>query len=54
MTKPSLDVYCRKKDIEIDLRFGLDYSRAEKRNPQEESQVNFMNLATTIEEIVDR
>ena len=54
MTKPSLDVYCRKKDIEIDLRFGLDYSRREKRNPQEESQVNFMDLATTIEEIVDR
>ncbi len=54
MTKPSLDVYCRKKDIEIDLRFGLDYSRREKRNPQEESQLNFMDLATTIEEIVDR
>ena len=54
MTKPSLDVYCRNKDIDIDLRFGLDYSRPEKRTPQEESQVNFMNLATTIEEIVDR
>ena len=54
MTKPSLDVYCRNKDIDIDLRFGLDYSRPEKRNPQEEFQVNFMNLATTIEKIVDR
>jgi hypothetical protein len=54
MTKPSLDVYCRNKDIDIDLRFGLEYSRPEKRNPQEESQVNFMNLATTIKEIVDR
>ncbi|MEX1350324.1 MAG: hypothetical protein AB1Z31_21620 [Desulfobacterales bacterium] len=54
MTKPSLDVYCRKKDIDIDLRFGLDYSRREKRNLLEESQVNFMNLATTIEEIVDQ
>jgi hypothetical protein len=54
MTKPSLDAYCRKKDIEIDLRFGLDYSRREKRNPQKESQVNFMDLATTIEEIADR
>jgi hypothetical protein len=54
MTKPSLDVYCREKDIGIDLRFGLDYSRREKRNPQEESQVNFMALATTIEEMVDR
>ena len=43
-----------KKDIEIDLRFGLDLSRPEKRNPPEESQVNFMDLATTIEEIVNR
>jgi 2-hydroxy-3-keto-5-methylthiopentenyl-1-phosphate phosphatase len=54
MTKPSLDAYCRKKDIKIYLRFGLDYSRRQKRDPQEESQVNFMDLATTIEEIVNR
>jgi 2-hydroxy-3-keto-5-methylthiopentenyl-1-phosphate phosphatase len=54
MTKPSLNAYCRKKDIEIDLRFGLDYSRSETQNPHEESQVDFMDLATTIEEIVDR
>ena len=54
MTKPSLDACCRKKDIDIDLRFGLDYSRSEKRHPQKESQVNFMDLATTIEEIVNR
>lgn len=54
MTKPSLDAYCRKKDIEIDLRFGLDYSRSEKQNPHEESRVDFMDLSTTIEEIVDR
>jgi hypothetical protein len=54
MTKPSLDDYCRKKNIEIDLRFGLDYSRRENRNQQEESQVNFMVLTTTIKEIVNR
>jgi 2-hydroxy-3-keto-5-methylthiopentenyl-1-phosphate phosphatase len=54
MIKPSLDVYCRKKDIEIDLRFGLSYSRREKRNPQKELQVNFMVLTTMIEEIVNR
>jgi 2-hydroxy-3-keto-5-methylthiopentenyl-1-phosphate phosphatase len=53
MTKPSLDAYCREKDIEIDLRFGLDYSRSEKRNLQEESQVNFVDLATAIEEIIN-
>ena len=54
MTQPSLDVYCRNKNIDIDLRFGLDFSRREAQNPQEESQVSFMDLAATIEEIVDR
>ncbi len=52
MTKPSLDNYCRKKNIEIDLRFGLDYTRCEKKDPQKELQINFMDLATKIEEIV--
>ena len=54
MTKPSLDAYCRKKDIKIDLRFGLDYSLGEKKDPHKELQINFMDLATTIEEIVNR
>jgi len=54
MTKPSLDAYCRKKDIEIDLRFGLDYSLREKKDPQKELQINFMDLSTTIENIVYR
>jgi len=54
MTKPSLDAYCREKDIEIDLRFGLDYSLGEKKEPQKELQINFMDLATTIENIVFR
>jgi len=54
MTKPSLDNYCRAKNIEINLRFGLDYSRRERRIPQEESQVNFMVLTTTIKGIVNR
>lgn len=54
MTKPSLGAYCREKDIEIDLRFGLDYSQSEKKEPQKELQINFMDLAATIEEIVSR
>ena len=54
MTKPSLNDYCREKDIEIDLRFGLDYSLGEKKNLQKELQINFMDLAPTIEEIVKR
>ena len=52
MTKPSLDHYCREKEIAINLRFGLDYSRGEKKDPSKELQVNFMDLTTTIEEIV--
>jgi len=46
--------YCRAKAIQINLRFGLDYTRAEKTDPQKELQVNFMDLAITIEDIVNR
>jgi len=52
MTKPSLDNYCRTKNIEIDLRFGLDYSRHERASLREEVQLNFMDLKDTIGEIV--
>ena len=54
MTKSSLDEYCSKKNIEIDLRFGIDRTRDDKRNVREEMQVNFMDLATTIEDIINR
>jgi len=53
MTKPSLDDYCRRKNIMINLRFGVDYSKEENKDGQDEIQVNFMDLATTIEEMVD-
>jgi hypothetical protein len=52
MTKPSLDSYCRGKNIFIDLRFGLDYSQGGSPNQKKEMQVNFMDLAATIEEII--
>ena len=52
MTKPSLDSYCREKDIFINLRFGLDYSRGAIANQEKEMQVNFMDLTTAIEEII--
>jgi len=52
MTKPSLDIYCRKKAIEINLRFGLDYTRRERASLREELQINFMDLIDTIGEIV--
>jgi phosphoserine phosphatase len=52
MTKTSLDDYCRRKNIMINLRFGVDYSKEDKKDLQKEMQVNFMDLAATIEEIV--
>jgi len=54
MTKASLDSYCREKDIMINLRFGLDYSKGEKEDPQRECEINFTDLTTRIEEILDR
>jgi len=52
MTKPSLDNYCRTKAIEINLRFGLDYTRRERASLREELQINFMDLTDTIAEMV--
>ena len=52
MTKSSLDSYCREKGIMINLRFGLDYSKGEKKDQQKDLDINFMDLTTKIEEIV--
>ena len=49
MVKPSLDSYCREKDITINLRFGLDYSKDERRDQKKEMAVNFMELTSEIE-----
>jgi len=53
MTKATLDDYCRIKNIKINLRFGLDYTKDDKKDVKKEMQVNFMDLATTIEAIVN-
>jgi 2-hydroxy-3-keto-5-methylthiopentenyl-1-phosphate phosphatase len=52
MTKPSLDRFCREKNIFINLRFGPDYSSAGKKDERQEMQVNFMDLKGTIEDII--
>ncbi len=52
MTKPSLDNYCRDKDITINLRFGRDYRGGQNKDLKKESQINFMDLANIIDEIV--
>ena len=54
MTKPSLDAYCQARGIEINLRFGPDYSQSERKDQKEELEINFMDLTTTIKEIVNR
>jgi hypothetical protein len=53
MTKSSLDDFCRRRGITIDLRFGADYTKDTKRNIQKEMQINFMDLATVFEEILN-
>ena len=52
MTKPSLDSYCREKDITINLRFGRDYSKDERRDQKKEIAVSFMDLTTEFEKIL--
>ena len=54
MTKASLDSYCREKGIVLNLRFGLDYSKGEKKDQKKELGINFMDLTTRIEEIAGR
>ena len=49
MTKNSLREYCRKKDIEIDLHFGLSYPEVRVSEQEKEMRVNFMELAPIIE-----
>ena len=50
MTKPSLDKYCRQKNIKINLRFGIDYAEVKEKDHQKEMQVNFSDLASIIED----
>lgn len=50
MAKPSLEKYCLKKNININLRFGISYAEVQDKNLQNEMQINFMDLASTIED----
>ena len=54
MTKPSLDDYCQKMDISINLRFGVDYSADQNNVLQQEIQIDFRKLITKIEEFINR
>ena len=54
MAKPSLQNYCDQNNISIDVQFGLAYKEGEHKDLQKEMQVNFMDLASKIEDFVNR
>ena len=53
MTKPSLESYCRNRGIEINTRFGVNYSEGEKKDLEREMEFDFMGLVPVIEEVFD-
>jgi 2-hydroxy-3-keto-5-methylthiopentenyl-1-phosphate phosphatase len=54
MTKPSLEKYCRDKGIGINTRFGVSYEEGEKKDQTREMGVDFMGLASVIDEVMGR
>jgi 2-hydroxy-3-keto-5-methylthiopentenyl-1-phosphate phosphatase len=52
MTKPSLEKYCQKKNININVRFGISDTAGEKKDLQKEMQIDFMDLASLIEGLI--
>jgi len=54
MTKPSLKMYCQKNGIVIDLLFGVSYIQSENKNLEKEMSIDFLELFSIIEEILDR
>lgn len=52
MTKWSLDQYCGKRGIKINLNFGPVYSEGKTRNKDQEMDANFMDLTPKIEAIL--
>lgn len=52
MAKPSLESYCRKKEIKINACFGLTYSEGEKKDLGRVMKLDFMGLAPVIEQVL--
>ena len=52
MTKPSLETYCQKKNININVRFGTSATAGQKRDLQKEMQIDFMDIASLIEDLI--
>ena len=52
MIKPSLEKYCQKKSININVRFGISGTAGEKKDLKKEMQIDFMDLASLIEDLI--
>lgn len=52
MTKPSLEKYCQKKNIKINMRFGTSDTAGEKKDLKKEMQIDFMDLASLIQDLI--
>jgi len=52
MTKPSLEKYCREKNININVHFGISGTADEKKALKKEMQIDFMDLASLIEDLI--
>jgi hypothetical protein len=52
MTKPSLEKYCLKKNININVRFGISDTAGEENELKNETQIDFMDLALRIADLI--
>jgi 2-hydroxy-3-keto-5-methylthiopentenyl-1-phosphate phosphatase len=52
MTKSSLEKYCQKKNININVRFGISDTAGEKKDLKKEMQIDFMDLTSRIEDLI--
>jgi 2-hydroxy-3-keto-5-methylthiopentenyl-1-phosphate phosphatase len=52
MTKSSLENYCLKNKININVRFGISETAGEKNDLKKEAQIDFMDLASRIEDLM--
>ena len=52
MTKASLEKYCLKKNVNINMRFGISDTAGEKRDLKKEMQMDFMDLSARIEDLI--
>lgn len=54
MTKWSLETFCRKRGIHINLYFGPRYQECEKRDEAKEMSVNFRDLKDVVKTVITR